>query len=71
MLGSLRFEVLPKFVLERISGSSHFSFLDSSLNTMVVFNIEVTTAARFALKTTSAFKEKPKKEKLEGRSERE
>ena len=29
---------------------------------MVVFNLEVTHAARFALKTTSAFNEGPKKE---------
>ena len=31
---------------------------------MVVFNIEVTHAVRFALKTASAFNEEPKKEKL-------
>ena len=30
--------------------------LDSSLNAVVVFNLEVTHAARFALKTTTAFK---------------
>ena len=29
---------------------------------MVVFNLEVTHAARFALKTTSAFNEEPKRE---------
>ena len=37
--------------------------LDSSLNAVVVFNLEVTHAARFALKTTSAFNEEHKKEK--------
>ena len=36
--------------------------LDSSLNTVVVFNFEVTHAARFALKTISAFNEETKKE---------
>ena len=35
----------------------------SSLNAVVVFNLEVTHAARFALKTTAAFNEEPKKEK--------
>ena len=39
------------------------TFLGSSLNGVVVFNLEVTHAARFALKTTSAFNEEPKKEK--------
>ena len=38
-----------------------FSFLGSSLNAVVVFNLEVTHAARFALKTTTAFNEEPKK----------
>ena len=38
------------------------SFLGSSLNAMFVFNLEVTHAARFALKTTAAFNEEPKKE---------
>ena len=37
--------------------------LGSSLNVVVVFNLEVTHAARFALKTTSAFNEEPKQEK--------
>ena len=36
----------------------------ASLNAVVVFNIEVTHAARFELKTTAAFNEEPKKEKL-------
>ena len=39
------------------------SFLGSSLNEVVVFNLEVTYAARFALKTTNAFNEEPKKGK--------
>ena len=39
------------------------SLLGSSLNAVVVFNLEVTHAARFALKTTSAFNEECKKEK--------
>ena len=34
--------------------------LGSSLNAVVVFNLEVTHAARFALKTTNAFNEEPK-----------
>ena len=38
------------------------NFLDSSLNAVVVFNLAVTHAARFALKTTTAFNEEPKKE---------
>ena len=42
----------------------YFSFLGSSLNAVVVFNLEVIHAARFALKTTTAFNEEPKKEKL-------
>ena len=33
---------------------------------MVVFNLEVTHAARFALKTPAAFNEKPKKENWPG-----
>ena len=37
------------------------SFLGSSLNAVVGFNLEVTHAVRFALKTTSAFNEEPKK----------
>ena len=36
---------------------------------MVVFNLEVTHAARFALKTTTSFKEEPKKEKLARKAE--
>ena len=36
--------------------------LGSTLNVVVVFNLEVTHAARFALKTTTAFNEEPKKE---------
>ena len=40
------------------------SFLGSSLNAVVVFNLEVTHAALFALKTTTAFNEEPKKENL-------
>ena len=36
---------------------------------MVVFNLQVTHAARFALKTTTAFNEEPKKEKLAGKAE--
>ena len=47
-----------------------FSFLGSSLNAVVVFNLEVTNAARFALKTTSAFNEEPKKENLAWKTER-
>ena len=43
--------------------------LGSSLNAVVVFNIEVTHAARFALKTTNAFNEEPKKENLAGKAE--
>ena len=39
-----------------------WTFLGSSLNEVVVFNIEVTHAARFPLKTTAAFNEEPKKE---------
>ena len=37
------------------------SFLGSSLNAVVVFNLEVTHAVRFVLKTTSAFNEEPKR----------
>ena len=37
------------------------TILGSSLNAVVVFNLEVTHAARFALKTTTAFNEEPKK----------
>ena len=33
---------------------------------MVAFNLEVTHAALFALKTTAAFKEEPKKENWPG-----
>ena len=47
-----------------------FSFLGSSLNAVVAFNLEVTHAARFALKTTAAFSEEPKKENLAGKTER-
>ena len=36
---------------------------------MVVFNLEVTHAARFALKTTTAFNEEPKKENLAWKAE--
>ena len=36
--------------------------IGSSLNAVVVFNFEVTHAALFALKTTTAFNEEPKKE---------
>ena len=36
-------------------------FLGSSLNAVVVFNLEVTQSARFELKTTAAFNEEPKK----------
>ena len=39
------------------------SFLGSSLNAVVVFKLEVTHTARFALKTTTAFNQEPKKEK--------
>ena len=42
---------------------TRISFLGSSLNAVVVFNFEVTHAARFALKTTAAFNERPKNEK--------
>ena len=44
--------------------SSIISFLGSSLKAVVAFNLEVTHAARFALKTTAAFNEEPKKENL-------
>ena len=47
-----------------------FSFLGSSLNAVVAFNLEVTHAARFALKTTAAFNEEPKKENLAWKTER-
>ena len=43
--------------------------LGSSLNAVVVFNLEVTHAARFALKTTTAFNEEPKKETLVRKAE--
>ena len=46
------------------------TFLGSSLNAVVVFNLEVTHAARFALKTTAAFNEEPKKENLAWKTER-
>ena len=46
------------------------SFLGSSLNAVVVVNLEVTHAARFALKTTAAFNEEPKKENLAWKTER-
>ena len=36
---------------------------------MVVFNLEVTHAARFAWKTTTAFNEEPKKENLASKAE--
>ena len=36
---------------------------------MVVFNLEVTHAARFALKTTTAFNEEPKRERLARKAE--
>ena len=36
---------------------------------MVVFNLEVTSAAHFALKTTTAFNEEPKKENLAWKAE--
>ena len=36
---------------------------------MVVFNLEVTHAALFALKTTTAYTEEPKKEKLTWKAE--
>ena len=36
---------------------------------MVVFNLKVTHAARFALKTTTAFNEEPKKENLARKAE--
>ena len=62
---------------ERIDGiaiflnfKSLFSFLGSSLNAVVVFNLEFTHAARFALKTTAAFNEEPKKENLAWKTER-
>ena len=38
-----------------------YSLLGSSLNVVVVFNLDDTTAARFALKTTAAFNEETKK----------
>ena len=44
-------------------------YLGSSLNAVVVFNLEVTHAARFALKTTTAYNEEPKKEKLARKAE--
>ena len=46
------------------------SFCISSLNAVVVFNLEVTHAARFALKTTTAFNEEPKKGKLASKAEK-
>ena len=45
------------------------SFLGPSLNAVVVFNLEVTRAALFALKTTSAFNEGPKKVNLARKAE--
>ena len=45
------------------------SFLGSSLNAVVVFSLEVTHAARFALKTTSAFNGEPKNENLASKVE--
>ena len=50
--------------------ADHISFLGSSLNAVVAFNLEVTHAARFALKTTAAFNEEPKKENLAWKTER-
>ena len=44
----------------------YISFLGSSLNAVVAFNLEVTHAALFALKTTAAFNEEPKKENWPG-----
>ena len=44
---------------------SQFS-LGSSLNAVVIFNLEVTHAARFALKTTTAFNEEPKEKNWPG-----
>ena len=46
------------------------SDLGSSLNAVVAFNLEVTHAARFALKTSTAFNEEPKKENLAWKTER-
>ena len=43
------------------------NILGSSLNEVVVFNLEVTHAARLALKTTTALNEEPKKEKWPGK----
>ena len=45
-------------------------YLGSSFNAVVVFNLEVTHAARFALKTTAAFNEEPKKGNLAWKTER-
>ena len=45
----------------------YWIILDSSLNVVVVFNLEVTHAARFAL--TTAFNEEPKKENLVWKAE--
>ena len=39
---------------------ANFLVLGSSLNAVVVFNLEVTHAAHFALKTTTAFNKEPK-----------
>ena len=43
--------------------------LGSSLNAVVIFNFKVTHAALFALKTTTAFNEEPKKESLAWKAE--
>ena len=42
----------------------------SSLNAVVVFNLEVTHAARFAYETTTSFNEEPKKGNLAWKAER-
>ena len=49
---------------------SIISFLGSSLNAVVVFNLEVTHATLSELKTTTAFNEEPKKENLAWKTER-
>ena len=58
-----KFRVYGKFkTFKKVVKSILLTYLGSSLNAVVVFNLEVTHAASFALKTTTAFNEEPKKE---------
>ena len=56
------FDTFSLFEIEMLKEDREI-ILGSSLNAVVVFNLEVTHAARFTLKTITAFKEEPKKEK--------